>query len=71
MSALGYRTLEPVTVQRETPRHIAQVVTRLAQQHHLDLTHAAHLAGLGHEEFHEIYLCASSSSGAVATPAHL
>ncbi|MFJ9598302.1 ImmA/IrrE family metallo-endopeptidase [Streptomyces virginiae] len=71
MSALGYRTVEPVTVQRETPHHIAQVVTRLEQQHHLDATHAAQLAGLGHEEFHEIYLCASSSSGAVATPAHL
>ncbi|MFD7677031.1 ImmA/IrrE family metallo-endopeptidase [Streptomyces sp. NPDC060187] len=71
MSALGYRTVEPVTVQRETPRHIAQVVTRLEQQHHLDLTHAAHLAGLGHEEFHEIYLCASSSSGAIVTPARL
>ncbi|UWE11939.1 ImmA/IrrE family metallo-endopeptidase [Actinacidiphila bryophytorum] len=71
MSALGYRTIEPVTVQRESPRHIAHVVTRLEQQHHLGLTDAAHLAGLGREEFHEIYLCASSSSGAVATPAHL
>ncbi|MFF3377768.1 ImmA/IrrE family metallo-endopeptidase [Streptomyces sp. NPDC002680] len=71
MSALGYRTVEPVTVQRETPRYMTQVVTRLEQQHHLDLAHAAHLAGLGHEEFHEIYLCASSSSGAVVTPAHL
>ncbi|MFE7561087.1 XRE family transcriptional regulator [Kitasatospora sp. NPDC057500] len=71
MSALGYRTSEPVTVPRETPHHIAQVVTRLGQQHHLDLTQTAHLAGLGREEFHEIYLCASSSPGAVATPARL
>jgi len=71
MSALGYRTVEPVAVQRETPRHIAQVVTQLEQRHHLDLDGAAHLAGLGHDEFYEIYLCASSSSGAVVTPAHL
>ncbi|MFE0458151.1 ImmA/IrrE family metallo-endopeptidase [Kitasatospora sp. NPDC058965] len=63
MSALGYRTNEPGLVPRETPHHLAQVVTRLEREHHLDPIQAAHLAGLDHEEFHEIYLCASSSSG--------
>lgn len=61
LSALGYRTNEPIAIRRETPRHIAQAVTRLAGQHHLSATETAHLAGLGREEFHEIYLCASSS----------
>ncbi|MGW2858180.1 ImmA/IrrE family metallo-endopeptidase [Streptomyces sp. NPDC001205] len=63
LSALGYRTNEPVAIRRETPRHIAQAVTRLEEQHHLSATETAHLAGLGREEFHEIYLCASSPSG--------
>ncbi|MFI6471264.1 ImmA/IrrE family metallo-endopeptidase [Streptomyces sp. NPDC050516] len=63
LSALGYRTNEPVVIRRETPRHIAQAVTRLEVQHHLSATETAHLAGLGREEFHEIYLCASSPSG--------
>ncbi|MFF4424439.1 ImmA/IrrE family metallo-endopeptidase [Streptomyces sp. NPDC001549] len=63
LSALGYRTAEPTTIRRETPRHLAQAVTRLEQQLHLSPTETAHLAGLGREEFHEIYLCASSPSG--------
>ncbi|WP_414167603.1 XRE family transcriptional regulator [Streptoverticillium reticulum] len=63
LSALGYRTNEPIVIRRETPRYIAQAVTRLEGQHHLSATEAAHLAGLGREEFHEIYLCASSPSG--------
>lgn len=63
LSALGYRTNEPVDIRRETPRHIAQAVTRLEGQHHLSATETAHLAGLGREEFHEIYLCAASPSG--------
>lgn len=62
LSALGYRTNEPTTVRRETPRHLTQVVTRLENQLHLDPVRVAHLAGLSPEEFHEIYLCASSSS---------
>lgn len=63
LSALGYRTNEPIVIRRETPRHIAQAVTWLEGQHHLSATETAHLAGLGREEFHEIYLCASSPSG--------
>ena len=63
LSALGYRTNEPIVIQREAPRHVAQAVTRLEGQHHLSATETAHLAGLGREEFHEIYLCASSPSG--------
>jgi Zn-dependent peptidase ImmA (M78 family) len=63
LSALGYRTSEPIVIRRETPRHIAQAVTRLEGKHHLSATETAHLAGLGREEFHEIYLCASSPSG--------
>ncbi|MFD3373728.1 MULTISPECIES: helix-turn-helix domain-containing protein [unclassified Streptomyces] len=61
MSALGYRTTEPVTFERETPRYLAEVVTRLRQQHHLDLSETAHLAGLELEEFTEIYSCPSST----------
>ncbi|WP_405421585.1 ImmA/IrrE family metallo-endopeptidase [Streptomyces erythrochromogenes] len=63
LSALGYRTNEPTTIRRETPCHLAQAVTRLEEQLHLSPTETAHLAGLGREEFHEIYLCASSPSG--------
>uniref|UniRef100_A0AAU2VL43 XRE family transcriptional regulator n=1 Tax=Streptomyces sp. NBC_00008 TaxID=2903610 RepID=A0AAU2VL43_9ACTN len=63
LSALGYRTNEPTTIRREIPRHLAQVVTRLEEQLHLSAIETAHLAGLGREEFHEIYLCASSPSG--------
>ncbi|WP_406510661.1 ImmA/IrrE family metallo-endopeptidase [Streptomyces sp. NBC_00212] len=63
LSALGYRTNEPIAIRRETPRHIPQAVIRLEGQHHLSATETAHLAGLGREEFHEIYLCASSPSG--------
>ncbi|MFE4518364.1 XRE family transcriptional regulator [Kitasatospora sp. NPDC056783] len=63
MSALGYRTNEPGLVPRETPQYLARVAIRLEQEHHLDSIQAAHLAGLDHEEFHEIYLCASSSPG--------
>ncbi|TJZ94587.1 ImmA/IrrE family metallo-endopeptidase [Actinacidiphila oryziradicis] len=66
MSALGYRTTEPGVVPRETPQRLAQVVTRLEQQH-LGQDQAAHLAGLGGEEFHEIYLCASRSAGALCS----
>ncbi|WP_406297450.1 ImmA/IrrE family metallo-endopeptidase [Embleya sp. NBC_00888] len=61
MSALGYRTREPGQVPRETPQHVAQVVTRLARQQNLDTAQAANLAGLDPEEFHEIYLCVPSS----------
>ncbi|MFI6352206.1 helix-turn-helix domain-containing protein [Streptomyces sp. NPDC050743] len=68
LSALGYRTNEPVVIRRETPRHIAHAVTRLEGQHHLSVTETAHLAGLGREEFHEIYLCASSPSGRKDVP---
>lgn len=63
LSALGYRTNEPTTIRREAPRYLAQAVTRLEEQLHLSPTETAHLAGLGREEFHEIYLCASSPSG--------
>ncbi|MGW8973932.1 helix-turn-helix domain-containing protein [Streptomyces platensis] len=63
LSALGYRTNEPITIRREAPRHLTQAVTRLEEQLHLSPTETAHLAGLGREEFHEIYLCASSPSG--------
>ncbi|MEU4351776.1 ImmA/IrrE family metallo-endopeptidase [Streptomyces sp. NPDC023838] len=59
MSALGYRTNEPVSIERETPRYLAEAVTRLRHQHHLDLSQAAHLAGLELEEFTEIYSCPS------------
>lgn len=61
MSALGYRTTEPATFELETPRRLAEVVTRLRQQHNLDLSQAAHLAGLELEEFTEIYSCPSSA----------
>jgi Zn-dependent peptidase ImmA (M78 family)/transcriptional regulator with XRE-family HTH domain len=61
MSALGYRTTEPDTFEREIPQHLAEVVTRLRRQHHLDLSQAAHLAGLELEEFTEIYSCPSST----------
>ncbi|GAA2476128.1 ImmA/IrrE family metallo-endopeptidase [Actinocorallia cavernae] len=61
MSALGYRTTEPVTFEFETPRHLAEVVTRLRQQHNLDLSQAAHLVGLELEEFTEIYSSPSST----------
>ncbi|WP_037832947.1 ImmA/IrrE family metallo-endopeptidase [Streptomyces sp. NRRL S-1831] len=60
MSGLGYRTNEPVPFERETPHYLAEVVTRLRQQHHLDLSQAAHLAGLELGEFNEIYSCPSS-----------
>ncbi|MFD8736580.1 ImmA/IrrE family metallo-endopeptidase [Streptomyces sp. NPDC059618] len=60
MSALGYRTKEPGPFERETPRHLADAVTRLTRQHHLDLSQAAHLAGLELGEFCEIYSCPSS-----------
>ncbi|MGW1130471.1 helix-turn-helix domain-containing protein [Streptomyces sp. SS1-1] len=63
LSALGYRTNEPTIIRRETPRHIAQAVTRLEEQLHLSPTETAHLAGLGREEFHEIYVRAYSPSG--------
>ncbi|WP_424211377.1 ImmA/IrrE family metallo-endopeptidase [Streptomyces sp. BI20] len=68
LSALGYRTNEPTTIRRETPHHLAQAVTRLEERLHLSPTETAHLAGLGREEFHEIYLCASSPSGHKGVP---
>ncbi|WP_246430557.1 hypothetical protein [Streptomyces rectiverticillatus] len=59
MSALGHRTNEPVSIERETPYHLAEAVTRLTHQHHLDLSQAAHPTGLELEEFTEIYSCPS------------
>jgi Zn-dependent peptidase ImmA (M78 family) len=68
MSALGYRTNEPVPLPREAPHRIAELVTRIEQEHGLDWTKAADLAGLNHEEFHQVYLCTSPSFRVPAVP---
>jgi hypothetical protein len=59
MSALGYRTGEPVPLPRETPHRIAALVARFEQERGLNWTQAADVAGLNHEEFHQVYLSAS------------
>jgi Zn-dependent peptidase ImmA (M78 family)/transcriptional regulator with XRE-family HTH domain len=71
MSALGYRTDEPIDLPRETPHRIAELVVRFEQEHGLDWTRAADLAGLNHEEFHQVYLCAAPSFRDPTAPARL
>ncbi|MFI6550083.1 ImmA/IrrE family metallo-endopeptidase [Streptomyces prunicolor] len=67
MSALGYRTAEPVEVPPERPQRIPALVRTLLTDHQMPLEEAAACAYLLPEDFQRLYVegAASSSSPAI------
>ncbi|MER5493443.1 ImmA/IrrE family metallo-endopeptidase [Streptomyces sp. NPDC002490] len=56
MSALGYRTAEPVEIPREQPRTVPALVRTLLDEHGLTLESAATCARLLPEDFQHLYV---------------
>jgi Zn-dependent peptidase ImmA (M78 family)/transcriptional regulator with XRE-family HTH domain len=56
MSALGYRTAEPVEIARERPKLVSELVHTLLDEHGLPLEEAASCAHLLPEDFQRLYV---------------